>query len=520
MSIPPRPPGTLLPFDFRRMVYPLPIVRQGGRERLAEEGLSWRPSTIWLVLVTALAAAPRLFRLGAKSFWLDEAESLVIAQLNWHDFISALVHRQANMTFYYLLLRAWDRLGSGEFEVRSLSVLAGVITIPAIYFLGRNLFGAKTGRLAALLLGCVAFHIRYSQEARSYSLFVLLALLSTLFFVRVLGQSSTRNSVLYGLSSILMMYAQVFGYLVLVSQWISLLWLKGRIDRRPLVGSLVSIHVLIAPLAFCLLVISDRSQLAWLGQPSLSALYSFWLDLTGNGGGLMLLLCALLSVVAIRAGKLPEHAQNALDTWKYLFLLIWLLLPVAALLIMSLRWPCFSPRFLIPCLVPAMLLVAEGVNRMPSRIIGTGALLLLLGFWLNADFAYYRTRADVGRTDNWRDATSYVVSQARADDAVLFTYSEERLAFDEYQWQFHMANAPIQQFPEGSDYDLLTQRPSRPTDETVEKIANTHARVWVLSAFQPDSASRRATTLLGRHFADSATRNFGFVRVDLFANRR
>lgn len=494
-------------------------MRQSGREPLAEESLRWSHSTIWLVLVTFLAAALRLLRLGSKSFWLDEAESLVIAQLNWPDFISALVHRQANMTLYYLPLRAWIHLGISEFAVRSLSALAGVITIPAIYLLGKNLFGSKTGRLAALLLGCVAFHIRYSQEARSYSLFVLLAVFSTLFFVRVLREASTDSWVGYALLSTLMVYAQVFAYLVLISQWISLFWLKGRIERRPLVGTFLSIHLLIAPLAFCLLVVSDRSQLAWLGQPSVGAFSNFLMDLTGNGGPVILLLCGLLSVVAFMSGKLSQHAQNALDIWKYPFLLIWLFLPVAALLIMSLRWPSFSPRFLIPCLVPVVLLVAEGVNRMPSKIVGIGSLLLLLGSWLNADFSYYRTRADIEHTDDWKGATSYVVSQAKAGDAVLFTYSEERLAFDEYQRQFQVANASIQQFPEGSDVDLLTQRPSRPTDEVVEKIANTHPRVWVLSAFRADLASRRAAALLGRHFPDYATRNFGFVRVDLFASR-
>jgi mannosyltransferase len=516
MSIPPWLAENIVGIRLRADRLSSPNVRQNGREAHVEEG---QTRASWPVLVTALAGALRLFRLGTKSFWLDETESLILAQLNWHDFIRALVHRQANMTLYYLLLRAWIHLGSSEFAVRCLSALAGVITIPAIYFLGKSLFGPKTGRLAALLLGCVAFHIRYSQEARSYSLFVLLAVLSTLFFVRALRQPSAESWVGYALLSPLMVYAQVFGYLVLVSQWASLFWLRDRIDRKRLVGSLVSIHLLIAPLAFCLLVISDRSQLAWLGQPSVGAFSNFLMDLTGNGGPVILLLCALLSVGAIRAGKLPEHAQDALNAWKYSFLLIWLLLPAAALLALSIRWPSFTPRFLIPCLVPLVLLVAEGVTRMPSRVIGFASLLLLLGSWLNADFSYYRSRAGVEHTDDWRDTTSYVLSQAQAGDAVLFTYSEERLAFDEYQQQFHMANAPIQQFPEGSDIDLLTQRPSRPTDEMVERIANSHARVWVLSAFQPDSASRRAAALLGRHFVDSATRNFGFVRVDLFVNR-
>jgi mannosyltransferase len=491
-------------------------VKETGREPLAKERLTARHPAIFLVVAMALAARFRFLRLGTKSFWLDEAESLVIAQLNWHHFISALVHRQANMTLYYLVLRAWIHLGSSEFAVRSLSVLAGVITIPAIYLLGKELFGAKNGRLSALLLACVAFHVRYSQEARSYSLLVLLAVLSTLFFVRSLRQPSRKNWTGYVVLSALMVYAQVFGYFVLLSQWLSLWWAKGRTDRRVSWGSIAWIHLLIAPLAFCLLVISDRSQLRWLGKASLTNFYHFWLDLTGNGGGAILLLCGLLILVAVRSGQLPEHARNGLDTWKYPFLLIWLLPPVVALLLVSTRWPSFTPRFLICCLVPVVLLVAEGIDRMPSKLLGAGALLLLLGSWMNADISYYRSRSDLQHSDDWRGATSYVLSQSKAGDAALFTYSEERLAFDEYQRMFHRANASIQLFPGSSDLELLTERPSRPNDEMLERIANAHPRVWVISALQPDSASEHATALLGRYFTGSVAQNFGFVRVELF----
>ncbi|MBV8051862.1 MAG: glycosyltransferase family 39 protein, partial [Acidobacteriaceae bacterium] len=236
-------------------------------------------STIWLVVVIALATALRLFRLQTKSFWLDEAESVILAHLNWHDFIGSLIHRQANMALYYLLLRAWALFGTGEFAVRSFSVLTGVATVLATYILGKNLFGPRTGRLAALLLCCQAFHIRYSQEARGYSLLVLLAVLSTLFFLRALRGPSTMDWIGYVVMSTLMVYAQVFGYLVLLSQWIPLFWLKGKIDRNGFWGSLVAIHLLISPLAFCLLVVSDRSQLAWLAKPSLPVFYNFLLDL-------------------------------------------------------------------------------------------------------------------------------------------------------------------------------------------------------------------------------------------------
>ncbi|MBV8051687.1 MAG: hypothetical protein JOZ80_10890 [Acidobacteriaceae bacterium] len=80
-----------------------------------------------------------------------------------------------------------------------------------------------------------------------------------------------------------------------------------------------------------------------------------------------------------------------------------------------------------------------------------------------------------------------------------------------------MASAAIEEFPEGSDFDLLSHRPSRPDDKMVARITNSHPRVWVISAFQPDSASRHVAALLGHRFSQYLFRNFGFLRVELFA---
>ena len=49
------------------------------------------------------------------------------------------------MALYYVLLRGWIHLGDSEFMVRALSVLMGVLTIPAIYYLGKQLFDRPTG---------------------------------------------------------------------------------------------------------------------------------------------------------------------------------------------------------------------------------------------------------------------------------------------------------------------------------------------------------------------------------------
>lgn len=484
-------------------------------------------AALWFAFVMALGASLRLFQLGGSSFWLDEAVSAMLARIDRHSFVSAMVHRQANMVLYYVLLRGWIRLGSSEFALRSLSVLAGVATIPAIYILGKQLFGARAGRIAALLLCVHAFHIRYSQEARSYSLLMLLAVLSSIFFLRSLEEPSRQNWAAYVVLSTLMVYAQVFGGWVLVAQWSSLfLLLLGKRSefRRPIqgnqfLGSAVAICFLIAPLACYLLFVSDRSQLAWLARPSLQDLYKFCLDITGNGGAMLLSAYVALVLAGLAHAVMRSRSEpDAGDLWKHYFAVLWLVLPPVLLLVISLRWPVFEPRFLIVCVPPLLLLAADGLSQVRSTVLFSAALMIVLALSVAAVDSYYRGRSDNRFTDDWRDATRYILSQGKAGDAVVFTYSEEELAFDEYQSLFHAENIPIYKYPDETDAELLTRRPSRIRAEALDGIIARCGRVWVISAFQPDRLSRGVEANLGAHFSLHKNLAFGFVREDLFAD--
>jgi hypothetical protein len=121
-------------------------------------------------------------------------------------------------------------------------------------------------------------------------------------------------------------------------------------------------------------------------------------------------------------------------------------------------------------IVPASTSAADVLARIRRRVLFAAVLMILLGLSLSGTYSYYRARADSERTDDWRDAARYILSQAEPGDAVLFSYSEERLAFDEYQRQFHLADSPICKFPDRTDLELLTQRPSRPSPELLDNI--------------------------------------------------
>ncbi len=484
-------------------------------------------AAFWFALVIALGTALRLFRLGMRSFWLDEAVSAMLARIHRHTFVSAVVHRQANMVFYYVLLRGWIRLGSSEFALRGLSALAGVAAIPAIYLLGKQLFGSRAGRVAALLLCVHAFHIRYSQEARAYSLLMLMAILSSLFFLRSLEDPSRQNWAAYIVFSTLMVYAQVFGGWVLLAQWSSLFLLlvskrnefHRTIHAKQFLLSAAAICFLIAPLAYCLLFVSDRSQLAWLAKPSTQDLYKLCLDLTGDGGPTLLLAYLALFLAALAAAIIRRRSEpGAGDLWKHYFLLLWLILPPVLLLVISLRWPVFEPRFLIICIPPLLLLAAHGLSQVRSKILFSAALMIVLALSVAGVDYYFRGRIDHRYTDDWRDATGCILSQAEPGDAVVFTYSEEKLAFDEYQARFGTRAFAIREYPNETDAELLTRRPSRLSSEALDRIIANSRRVWVISAFQQDRPSRQADANLSPHFSKHRNFSFGFVRVDLFSD--
>jgi uncharacterized membrane protein len=109
-----------------------------------------------------------------------------------------------------------------------LSVIFAALAVPIIYLLGSRLFGTAAGTVAALVLAANAFFVQYAQEARAYSLVVLLVTLSSYFFVAELEQPSVRTRVAYVLASALAVYAHYFTFFVLVAQLVTLLATRRR----------------------------------------------------------------------------------------------------------------------------------------------------------------------------------------------------------------------------------------------------------------------------------------------------
>lgn len=172
-------------------------------------------STFAILAITILAVALRLYGLADESLRLDEG--FIYARITG-TYSAALTHwdMQWQGALFALVEKAWcDVFGHSEYSLRFLPALFGILAVPALYFLGRTLFSSAAGLVAALLLAVNPCAIYFSQDARPYSLFLLLTIVSTDFAIRALRDKFNTWRVPFTLSAILGLYTHPYGVFLL-----------------------------------------------------------------------------------------------------------------------------------------------------------------------------------------------------------------------------------------------------------------------------------------------------------------
>jgi mannosyltransferase len=390
----------------------------------------------WLTvgLIAVLAGALRLSYLSSRSLTLDEGFSVSLAQSDAATFSRLIWHSEFNMMLYYGLLRLWIHAGTSEFVVRSLSVLFAVVTIPVIYLLGARLFGRSAALIACLLLAVHPFHLELSQQARSYTLLILLVSLSSLCFLRMLHNASWANCTVYAVVSALAIYSHFFAALVVLSQWLSLWLWQRQLPWKKLARSLAVLVVLLIPVALYLLH-SQRSHVTWIPGPSWRQALGVLYSLTLSKGRCLI----YLALWAMALGGLRHRGEQ--QTWSYQFVAAWLAVPLVVTGIAAVVQPLLVPRFLAVCVPASVLLAASGVIQLArwSRTASVLALLLVL-FYSGSAIRFYLRHPDF--SVDWRTAISYLLPRLQAgDELVMDPYI--RYTFDYYRHASQVKTIPV-----------------------------------------------------------------------------
>jgi len=223
---------------------------EGGKRVARLPG--WWP----LAAATLLAAALRFSTLDLQSFWYDEAFTPVhVLHPSLAATLSSVAHYENTPPLWYLLIWAWSRVfGSGMVALRFPSALAGVATVPLAWAIGRELVSdsASARRVAtasAVLVAVNPLFVWYSQEARAYALYVLLAALAMLCFLRAERDPTPARLAAFAVSGALALLSHYFAVFLLVPM---VLWLlRGRARLRlaaPAAAALAVLGLALVPL--------------------------------------------------------------------------------------------------------------------------------------------------------------------------------------------------------------------------------------------------------------------------------
>jgi 4-amino-4-deoxy-L-arabinose transferase-like glycosyltransferase len=193
------------------------------------------------------AAALRFTRIGHQSFWLDESYTVDLVQRPFGDMLSGVASDESTPPLYYIVAWLWEKLfGHGEAGLRSLSALFGTLAVPAAWAAAREWFGParapRAGLIAAALVAFNPFFVWYSQEARSYSLLVLMAALTLLFLAR-------RSYGWWALTAAVALLTHYFAAFLLVPEAIWLLWSQRERAAWLATGAVAAVGVALIPLA-------------------------------------------------------------------------------------------------------------------------------------------------------------------------------------------------------------------------------------------------------------------------------
>ena len=183
-----------------------------------------------MVAVVLFAFAIGVHSLNAYPVWGDELSTLTnIGAFNPPyspaDVIKSLHnHTPLDMPLYFVLAAIWAQIaGWSQFALRLLSLFAGVCLIAAVFRLGRDVFGARTGIVAAWLVSTNAYLLIYFVELRTYSILMFLFVIHLLIYFRVLGRAQAGRfwNLPFFLTSTLLLYAHMVSIVLIVSLAVS-----------------------------------------------------------------------------------------------------------------------------------------------------------------------------------------------------------------------------------------------------------------------------------------------------------
>lgn len=192
----------------------------------------WKKPLFWGLVILALGAALRAYRLGAWDMWTDEMNTLQTSA--YGEWISGPMYRMAPINFFLTRATiAW--LGPNELGVRIAPFVFGVLTIALTFVFARRWLGARAAVFAELVLTLSVWHVFWSQAGRHFSLqaLLLLLMLHCFLYYWVDGRRWGLIATVALVAASLFTHSSASFYLAALLAFVAVDWIWSRVARGP-----------------------------------------------------------------------------------------------------------------------------------------------------------------------------------------------------------------------------------------------------------------------------------------------
>ena len=210
------------------------------------------------VLLLVAAALLRFHDLSQRSLWIDEAAAAIYSQGTIAQTIDNTRHRNTSPIVFPLILQAVQKIDRSAVGVRLPSAIFSVLAVLVMLLMPRTGVDRRVAFFAATVLTLSASQIHWAQEAREYSLSVLLASLMIYGLFDFLNSEGKKRGALY--ASLFAAPLIQYGLVLFGAAIIGTLGLAGLMQRRPFIGDVLKSGIAMATSGFISLILTLRFQ--------------------------------------------------------------------------------------------------------------------------------------------------------------------------------------------------------------------------------------------------------------------
>jgi len=421
-----------------------------------------------VLILTLLAAAVRLYDIGGQGLHFDESYTLLMANgrpagelgppssynsnpVNvWmldtrasRDLLARPVsfrpatvirntyHYEPNHPpLYYMTVNLSLALfGPSEIAMRLPSVLFGTLVVPFVFLLGYRLKDAEVGLIAAGLFAFASLQVYFSQWARMYSLFILMAVVSTWILI---GLSQRRQegrpegwpmwcAYIFVTTAGLYSYYLMTEMLAVQGLYVLLTYRRDRAFLARWFGAMGLCALFYLPWMAALAVrkIEVPTMIEWAG-PGSPAMTSILTILSGVRDFAWVSEVHPYKFIWVLSALFLLGIGSALRTRSLWLIVAWLALPPAVVIgvVLTRGGLNFAANRYYLLASPALyLLIALGIVSLRPRLLSRVVAVAVLGYMMVG--GYWTAEAKLRKRIQFKEAAGYISQMAHPDDLVM-----------------------------------------------------------------------------------------------------